>query len=147
MKANAERLEIEVIRDFGDLPLVECYPGQLNQVFMNLLTNAINAIEEVSANLNKYGRIVIRTCIIDSRWVKIAIADNGLGMPEHVRQKIFDPFFTTKPIGKGTGMGMSISYQIIVEKHRGKLDCFSTIGEGTELVIHIPVKQQVANEK
>jgi signal transduction histidine kinase len=78
--------------------------------------------------------------------VKIAIADNGLGMPEQIRQKIFAPFFTTKPIGKGTGMGMSIGYQIIVEKHGGKLDCFSTIREGTELVIQIPVKQQVGNE-
>ncbi len=141
LKATPERLEIEVIRDFDDLPLVECYPGQLNQVFMNLLVNAIDAIEECNAKQNHCGRIIIRTSAIDSQWVKIAIADNGLGMPEEVRQKIFDPFFTTKPTGKGTGMGMSISYQIIVKKHGGKLDCFSKIGEGTELVIQIPVKQ------
>ncbi len=147
LKSKPERLEIEVIRDFGSLPPIECYPGQLNQVFMNILTNAIDAIEELYTKQTQYknpynaGCIIICTSIVDQQWVKIAITDNGLGMPEQVQQQIFNPFFTTKPIGKGTGMGMSISYQIVVERHGGKLDCFSKVGEGTEFVIQIPVKR------
>jgi signal transduction histidine kinase len=113
---------------------------------MNILVNAIDALEEsntkrtyqeIEANPNQ---ITIRTAVIDAEWVEIVIADNGPGMPEEIRQHIFDPFFTTKPIGKGTGMGMSISYQIITEKHGGKLSCFSTLGKGTEFVIQIPVR-------
>jgi len=80
--------------------------------------------------------------VLDSRWIKIAIADNGRGIPQAIQQRIFDPFFTTKPVGKGTGMGMSISYQIITEKHGGKLECFSSEGQGTEFVIQIPTHQQ-----
>jgi two-component system, NtrC family, sensor kinase len=109
-----------LIRDYGALPDVECFAGQLNQVLMNILANAIDALEEVNF-LRSYqeieanpSRITIRTSIIASKWVKIAIADNGCGIPEAIQQRIFDPFFTTKPVGKGTGMGMSISYQIIV---------------------------------
>lgn len=148
LKAKMERPEIEVIRDYGNLPKVECYPGNLNQVFMNILVNAIDAIEDVNAKRtyeeikDHPGRITIRTSAINSQWVEIAIADNGLGIPESVKQRIFDPFFTTKAVGKGTGMGMSISYQIITEKHNGKLECFSTPGKGTEFAILIPIQQQ-----
>ena len=147
LKATSERPAIELIRGYGQLPLVECYPGQLNQMFMNILANAIEALEESNANrsnqdLQKYpNRITIHTSIND-QWVKIAIVDNGPGIPESIRPRIFDPFFTTKPIGKGAGMGMSISYQIVTEKHGGKLECFSTVGEGTEFVIQIPIAQQ-----
>ncbi len=150
LKACPEHPAIEVIKDYANLPLVECYPGQLNQVFMNILANAIDAIEEFHAKRTEYENkhntacITIHTSIID-HWVKIAIADSGSGISEQVRQKIFDPFFTTKPIGKGTGMGMSISYQIVVGKHGGKLDYFSRMGEGTEFVIQIPVKQKAKN--
>jgi signal transduction histidine kinase len=147
LKARPERPEIEVIKDYGTLPLVECYAGQLNQVFMNILTNAIDAMEEgnlgktfqeIEAHLNQ---IRIHTFVIDSQWVQMTITDNGPGMPQHIQEKIFNPFFTTKPVGKGTGMGMSISYQIITEKHRGKLECFSTLGKGSEFVIQLPLRQ------
>lgn len=144
IKATAERPEIEILRDYATLPTVECYAGQLNQVFMNILVNSIDALEEISRskpNQNSL-RISIQTSLVDNSWVRIAIADNGVGIPENVQKRIFDPFFTTKPIGKGTGMGMSISYQIITEKHYGKLECFSHPGEGTEFVIQIPVQQK-----
>ena len=139
--------DIQVIFDYDSLPLVECYPGQLNQVFMNILTNAIDAIEEANAKRNyseikeNPSQISIQTSLIDSNWIKISISDNGIGMSESVRKHIFDPFFTNKAIGKGTGLGMSISYQIVIEKHRGRLDCFSTSGEGTTFVIQIPIHQ------
>ena len=145
LKETSDRPTIELIRDYGDLPLVECYPGQLNQVFMNILANAIEALEDNAARpgqpLQHPNCITIRTSVIDREWIKIAIADDGPGIPELIRPRIFDPFFTTKPIGKGTGMGMSISYQIITEKHGGKLECSSILGEGTEFVIQIPIKQ------
>ena len=148
-KDGPDRPAIEVTRNYGNLPLVECYPSQLNQAFMNILANAIDTLEEASANQTYQetkanpNRITIQTSIIGSKWVKIAISDNGTGMPESVRKRIFDPFFTTKAIGKGTGMGMPITYQIVIEKHGGKLDCFSIPGEGTEFIIQIPVQQQV----
>jgi signal transduction histidine kinase len=149
LKATSNRPEIEIIQDYATLPLVECYAGQLNQVLMNILVNAIDAIEEHTAKRayqelkDNPGRITIRTSVIDAAWVEVAIVDNGGGIPKEVQQRIFDPFFTTKAIGKGTGMGMSISYQIITEKHSGKLECFSTPGEGTEFIIRIPLRQQV----
>jgi len=144
---------IKVIKDYGDVPPISCYPGQLNQVFMNILTNAIDALEEVwcleeealeQANLHTplkalIPTIMIHTAVINSQWVEIAIADNGAGIPAEVQARIFDPFFTTKPIGQGTGLGMSISYQIIVEKHHGKLECDSTPGQGTVFTIQIPI--------
>ncbi|HEY9859289.1 MAG TPA: ATP-binding protein, partial [Candidatus Obscuribacterales bacterium] len=148
LKATPDRSEIEVVKEYSNLPLVECYAGQLNQVFMNILTNAIDAMEENYANKTPQemqasrSRITIRTAVIDDQWVQIAIADNGPGIPPAIQQRIFDPFFTTKEIGKGTGMGMSISYQIITEKHNGKLNCFSSLGEGTEFRIQIPIWQQ-----
>lgn len=144
LKSTPEHPEIQVIRDYGQLPLIECYAGSLNQVFMNILANAIDALEELSTkrsyqeNQNHPSRITIRTAAIDDQWVQITIADNGSGIPKELQQRIFDPFFTTKPIGKGTGMGMSISYQIVTEKHQGKLICISTPGQGTELTIQIP---------
>jgi signal transduction histidine kinase len=151
LKDKPERPAIQIIRDYSKLPEVECYPGQLNQVLMNILANAIDALDEVNALLpdeeinENPSQISIRTSVSNSQWVEIAIADNGLGMPEHVINRIFDPFFTTKPVGKGTGMGMAISYQIITEKHRGKLECFSTLGKGTEFIIQVPMRQQVCS--
>ncbi|MEA5600076.1 ATP-binding protein [Nostoc sp. UHCC 0252] len=149
LKAKPEQPEIEVIKDYGSVPLVECYAGQLNQVFMNILINAIDALEEnntkrtyqeIEENPNQ---IKIRTSVINSKWLEVAIADNGVGISKEFQQRIFDPFFTTKPVGKGTGMGMSISYQIITEKHGGKLECFSTSGVGTEFIIQIPLQLKV----
>ena len=143
--------EIQVIRNYGNLPLVECYAGQLNQVFMNILANAIDAVDElnekrtVQERKENLSQITISTSVIDLKWVQIAIANTGLGIPESIQKQIFNPFFTTKPIGKGTGMGMAISYQIITQKHGGKLTCFSTPGTGAEFVIHIPVKRRVCN--
>ncbi len=148
LKSTAEHPEIQIIREYGQLPPVECYAGSLNQVFMNILANAIDALEELSAqrtyqeNQNNPSQITIRTTAIDHQWVQVAIADNGSGIPKEVQPRIFNPFFTTKPAGKGTGMGMSISHQIITEKHQGKLICLSTSGEGAEFIIQIPVRQQ-----
>ncbi|MGP1383381.1 MAG: ATP-binding protein [Thainema sp.] len=146
LKANSKRPEIQIIRQYGELPLIECYAGQLNQVFMNILANAIDALEEMNRTrtleeLKAHpNQITIRTAVRDQQ-VEIAIADNGPGIPDEVRHRIFDPFFTTKPIGKGTGMGMSISYNIITEKHGGTIDCISTYSRGTEFIIKIPVCQ------
>ncbi|MBD2169378.1 HAMP domain-containing protein [Calothrix membranacea FACHB-236] len=151
LKEKPEHPAIEVIRDYGDLPPIECYPGKLNQVFMNILVNAIDALDEVNSkrtyeeNQQNPSQITIRTYISNAQWVEIAIADNGPGIPEQVKNRIFDPFFTTKAVGKGTGMGMAISYQIITEKHNGKLECFSTFGQGTEMKIQIPIQQNIAN--
>ncbi|NEU77910.1 ATP-binding protein [Nostoc sp. UIC 10630] len=149
LKAKPEQPEIEVIKDYGTIPLVECYAGQLNQVFMNILVNAVDALEENNIKRTYQeieenpSQIKIRTSVINSMWLEIAIADNGVGISKEFQQRIFDPFFTTKPIGKGTGMGMSISYQIITEKHGGKLECFSTSGEGTEFIIQVPLQLKV----
>ncbi|MFN6565149.1 MAG: GAF domain-containing protein [Nostoc sp. ChiSLP01] len=187
LKAKPGHPEIQVIKEYGDLPRVVCHAGQMNQVFMNLLTNAIDALEEGVGRLvlseavgaasrrevwgdgeiggwedeeiEKCGgkdffpilphsplaqcpipKIYIRTSI-DRDCVTIRIADNGLGMSEKVQKRLFDPFFTTKPVGKGTGMGLSISYQIVVKKHSGKLECISAPGEGAEFAIAIPLNQ------
>ncbi|OUL34735.1 hypothetical protein BV375_03540 [Nostoc sp. 106C] len=145
LKSTLQRPEIEVIKDYGTLPLVECYAGQLNQVFMNILVNAIDALEERKIHDDPH-QITIRTNVVDATWLEIAIADNGIGIPQNIQQRIFDPFFTTKPIGKGTGMGMSISYQIITENHNGKLDCRSNPNEGTEFIIQIPLQQRVHSQ-
>jgi predicted ATPase/signal transduction histidine kinase len=136
-----------VVKNYGDIPFVQCYASQLNQVFMNIISNAIDVLQERDEKLstgelkNNYSQIIIRTQLInDNNWVQISIKDNGMGINREVKQRIFDPFFTTKPVGEGTGLGLSISYQIIVEKHGGKLDCISAPGEGTEFIIEIPVK-------
>ncbi|MDJ0735232.1 MAG: ATP-binding protein [Nostocaceae cyanobacterium] len=135
LQGSTEHPEIEVIKDYGELPLVECYAGQLNQVFMNIISNAIDAFEEKGKN----PQIRISTQVLDDDWVEISIVDNGVGIPEEVKQRIYDPFFTTKEVGKGTGLGMAISYQIVVEKHGGVLKCLSQPGEGTEFWIQIPI--------
>lgn len=144
-KARCDRPAIEVVREYGQLPLVECCAGQLNQVFMNLLSNAIDAVED---NPHHKGRIIIRTSLnAENSRVIIRIADNGRGMTSEVKAQLFDPFFTTKPLGKGTGLGLAISHQIIVEKHGGVLTCESVPNQGTEFCIEIPllVKAKVPN--
>jgi two-component system NtrC family sensor kinase len=140
---------IRVIKDYGSLPKIECYPGQLNQVFMNILCNAIDAIEEYDqmrseeAIRQQPSQIQIRTQIIDSQWVAITIANTGEPIPETVRSRIFDPFYTTKPVGTGTGMGLAISHKIVTEKHGGQLIC--EVGDAfvTEFIIKIPIQQSV----
>jgi len=136
--------DIQVIKEYGNLPLIECYAGQLNQVFMNILTNAIDALEEMmKQELGDFTpTIKISTEVLEHNQVMIKIADNGPGMTEEVKKKLFDPFFTTKSIGKGTGLGMAISYQII-EKHGGKLWYDSEPGKGAEFLIQIPVQQNL----
>ncbi|HAA28595.1 MAG TPA: PAS domain-containing sensor histidine kinase [Cyanobacteria bacterium UBA8553] len=148
LKQQPHRPEIQVIKEYGQLPQVECYPGQLNQVFMNLLCNAINALDELNKEhsleeMKTYNyTIYICTEVNEKNSVAIRIADNGSGMSKEVQQKIFDPFFTTKSVGQGTGLGLSISYQIVVEKHSGKLQCISDLGQGTEFVISLPICQR-----
>ena len=147
LKASPERPEIKIIKEYGDLPLVECYAGQLNQVFMNLFSNAIDALESYSLSQPKtyIPTITISSTLIEDNdhpsCVTITITDNGSGISESVRNKIFEPFFTTKPVGKGTGLGLSISYQIVVDKHGGSLECHSQLGEGTQFCLEIPTKQ------
>ncbi len=133
--------EIRIIKEYGQLPHVNCYPSQLNQVFMNILCNAIDALKnsQIQHQIIENPTIHVSTELVDSNTVKIRISDNASGIEEKVKQKIFDPFFTTKPVGSGTGLGLSISYQIIVEKHKGQLICNSILGKGTEFVIEIPV--------
>ncbi|MBD2445763.1 ATPase [Nostoc sp. FACHB-152] len=137
---------ITLVKEYGNIPLIECYPGLLNQVFMNIVANAIDALVEnfpsssLKCNLPQNNpTICIRTELTNDQYVKICIADNGIGIAEDIQKHLFDPFFTTKPVGKGTGLGLSISYQIVVEKHRGQLNCLSTLGKGTEFIITIPV--------
>ncbi|MBD2155957.1 PAS domain S-box protein [Leptolyngbya sp. FACHB-16] len=144
LKANEDRSTIEVVKIYGVLPQVECYAGQLNQVLMNILSNAIDALDEKCRHSPKSFEptITIQTDISRSNKARISIADNGLGMSERVRQRIFDPFFTTKPVGKGTGMGLSISYQIITENHGGSLECISDLGKGTMFLVQIPLRQR-----
>ncbi len=145
LKNRPDRQPINIIKEYGNLPLVECYPGQLNQVFMNLLSNAIDAVE---MDMNKPDRtaknltITIRTELTDNNCVAMRIADSGPGMSEDVKKRLFDPFFTTKPIGKGTGLGLAISHSIVVEKHGGELSCHSVLGEGSEFAIEIPLRQK-----
>ncbi|MDZ8187236.1 MAG: AAA family ATPase [Nostoc sp. ChiSLP02] len=144
LKANEQRPAIEIVTNYGNLPQIECFPGQLNQVFMNILANAIDALDEsnlersmadIQANPN---RITITTELADN-FVKMKIADNAMGMSEEIKQKIFDNLFTTKAVGKGTGLGLAIARQIVEKTHGGKLSCKSVLGEGTEFLIEIPV--------
>jgi signal transduction histidine kinase len=130
---------IQVIKKYTQLPLVECYAGQLNQVFINILSNAIDALEENRLKVSHFQPTIhIYTEITQSHQISIRIADNGIGICEEIKGRVFDPFFTTKPVGKATGMGLSISYQIITEKHHGTLECTSISGEGAEFIITIP---------
>ncbi|MGB7443010.1 MAG: CHASE4 domain-containing protein [Coleofasciculaceae cyanobacterium] len=163
LKAKGKYAEVRIIREYGNLPLVECHPGQLNQVIMNLLANAIDALEE--KRLSSDAEVVIeppcieiRTEVKDSNSAKygrnfsakpadatsiiIRIVDNGPGITEVVRRQLFKPFFTTKPLGKGTGLGLSISYRIVEEKHKGQLRVKSQLGQGTEFSIELPVQQE-----
>jgi PAS domain S-box-containing protein len=143
LKASPERPTIEVIQKYGQLPKIECYAGQLNQVFMNILANAIDALEEslIKGQITGNAKIEINTELTNNKQVIIQIQDNGIGIPEDIQKRLFEPFFTTKPVGKGTGLGLSISYQIITEKHHGSLQCISAPGTGTEFIITIPLKQ------
>jgi len=164
LKQAETGLEVEIVKKYGQLPLVECYASELNQVFLHILNNAIDALETVT---NKSGRqtekplssvlpgskanfdspkssvpacqIRIRTEVLSEERVAIYIADNGPGIPDELQARLFDPFFTTKPIGQGTGLGLSICYQIVVDKHGGNLKCFSELGHGSEFAIEIPV--------
>ncbi len=144
LKAKGGMPPIKVIRNYGMLPLVECAPGQINQVFMNLLSNSIDALEEAVVNnaISQEPRIEITTQGAESGWIQIEISDNGPGIPNEVRSRIFDPFFTTKPTGKGTGLGLYISYQIIHDFHGGRLQCHSIPGEGTQFIITLPIHAQ-----
>ncbi|QIR39690.1 hybrid sensor histidine kinase/response regulator [Tolypothrix sp. PCC 7910] len=149
-KPKPECPGIELLKDYSQLPLIDCYAGQLNQVFMNIIANAIDALDEYNQQRSfaeiqqQPSRIEIRTTMIGKEWVAIHIADNGPGMSEEVKAKLFEPFFTTKSSGKGTGLGLSISHQIIVEKHSGSLSCQSVPGQGTEFVIQIPIHQKLS---
>ncbi|WP_238846264.1 sensor histidine kinase [Nostoc edaphicum] len=147
LKASENRPDIQVIKDYDSLPELECFIGQLNQVFMNLLANAIDALEEsnvgrtyieIEANPNK---VLIQTTLTeDKNHILIRIKDNGMGMSTDVQQKIFDYLFTTKPVGQGTGLGLSIARQIVVEKHGGTLEVNSVLGEGSEFIIKLPIQ-------
>lgn len=147
LKAKSDRPEISINKNYERLPLVECYAGQLNQVFMNVLSNAIDALEESSAITKRKLQITITTKPIDYYRVEIKIADNGNGIPESAKAKLFDPFFTTKEVGKGTGLGLAISYQIVVDKHNGDLSFVSTLAQGTEFIITIPVRQSLISDQ
>jgi PAS domain S-box-containing protein len=143
LAAKGTSKEIKVLKKYANIPNIECYPGQLNQVFMNLLANGIDAFPED----HPAPEIVIETSLekgedteSNSQAIVVKIKDNGTGMSEETMKQIFDPFFTTKPVGKGTGLGLSISYQIIVEKHAGTLECKSELGKGTEFIITIPIR-------
>ncbi|WP_414544272.1 ATP-binding protein [Nostoc sp. CCY0012] len=145
LKEKSDYSRIEIVKKYGNIPLIDCYPGKLNQVFMNIISNAIDALDSYNCQRSiadiqaEPSRITITTEVSESPCIMIRISDNGLGIPDAVKQRIFDPFFTTKPVGKGTGLGLSISYQIIVEKHKGKLSCVSESGKGTEFCIEIPI--------
>ncbi|MEH1849636.1 MAG: hybrid sensor histidine kinase/response regulator [Nostoc sp.] len=143
LKANGDRPGIEVIKSYATLPLVNCYVGEMNQVFMNILANAIDALDEAIMRgkmSNKIPQIQIVTEIDSEQSIVIRIADNGIGIPERVKQRLFEPLFTTKIVGKGTGLGLSIAYEIVVEKHEGVLDVNSQPGIGTEFIIKIPTE-------
>jgi signal transduction histidine kinase len=149
LKAKVNQPDIRVIKEYGNLPLVGCYAGELNQVFMNILTNAIDALEErdqqrtFAACQENPSQIRITTTLLPPQQVQIIISDNGSGISEAVQKRLFDPFFTTKEVGKGTGLGMSISYQIITERHNGSLTCESQPGQGASFIIKIPLQQGV----
>jgi signal transduction histidine kinase len=147
LKANEQRPAIEVTTNYGNLPPIECFPGQLNQVFMNLLANAIDALEESNQGrsfeqIKAAPNYINITTSVSDNHVKITITDNGIGMTPPVKQKIFDYLFTTKAVGQGTGLGLAIARQIIVEKHLGSIECHSSPAQGSEFVILIPLRQE-----
>jgi PAS domain S-box-containing protein len=148
LKSNEQRPAIQIVQNYGEIPPIYCFPGQLNQVFMNLLANAIDALDESNQG-KSFAQIQAQpNCIMvttqlstDHQWAIIKIKDNGIGMTEEIQHKIFDNLFTTKEVGKGTGLGLSITQQIIVEKHDGKINVNSALGQGTEFIIQIPVSR------
>jgi signal transduction histidine kinase len=138
LKASGNLTDINVIKNYSDLPQISGFPGQLNQVFMNLIANAIDVFDEAKTLENP--QIMITTELTeDGKQAIIKIKDNGLGMSEEIQQKVFEHLFTTKPVGKGTGLGLSISRQIVEDKHSGTLNCYSELGKGTEFIITIPI--------
>ncbi|MEA5596593.1 response regulator [Rivularia sp. UHCC 0363] len=145
LKDIGERPKIEVIKNYSELPLINCYPGQLNQVFMNIIANAIDAFDDLYQKADEKiiacgNTIAIATSINpEQNTVSISIEDSALGMPPEVQSRIFEQSFTTKAVGKGTGLGLAISYQIIVDKHDGKIECLSTQGKGTKFIITLPI--------
>ena len=156
LKAKADSPKIEVIKEYSKLPHFECYAGQLNQVFMNVLSNAIDALESKFYRDTSFTPTIrISTELVKEQLegvktkdkVAIRIADNGIGMNEIVKQRLFNPFFTTKPVGKGTGLGLAISYQIVADRHGGSLHCVSSLGEGTEFAIEIPLKESTVSSQ
>lgn len=134
LNSQVNRPAIDVEKRYGKLPMIECYAGAINQVFVNLLNNAIDALREHPA-----GKIIVTT-EMQADWIVVTIADNGKGIPKALQQQIFDPFFTTKPIGQGTGMGLAISHQIVVDKHGGKIECQSVMNQGTTFKVLLPCK-------
>jgi two-component system NtrC family sensor kinase len=147
LKAKPDRPAIQIVKEYGDLPPVECYAGSLNQVFMNILSNAIDALNQHNKKRspdeikNQPSVITVRTQVMNRDLVRISIKDNGPGIGIDVMGQLFDPFFTTKPVGEGTGLGLSISYDIVVQKHGGELRCCSEPGQGAEFAIEIPIRQ------
>lgn len=150
LKANEHRPAIQIVKQYQDVPPIECYPGQLNQVFMNLMANAIDALEEANRvadrpyadRLQQPNQITISTAVNDlNNALVLRFKDNGTGIPEAVQARIFEPSFTTKAVGKGTGLGLPISRQIVADHHHGRLECCSTVGEGTEFVITLPLER------
>jgi len=142
LKANSQRQQIAVIKNYGVLPQLNCYLGQMNQVFMNILANAIDALDEaiIQGKIRDVTpQIKIATSIESEQFAVIRIADNGIGIPERLKKRLFEPLFTTKTVGKGTGLGLSIAHEIVVQKHKGVLDVNSQSGMGTEFIIKIPI--------
>lgn len=137
MLQNKLKPNIKINKQYGNLPLVNCHAGQINQVFYALIDNALDAIDSAQ----KPGELTIRTAS-EPGWVTISVRDTGTGIPAEIQDKIFDPFFTTKPVGSGTGLGLSVCYQVIVQAHGGRINCVSQIGEGTELIVEIPLTNQ-----
>ncbi|MEO1591142.1 MAG: ATP-binding protein [Cyanobacteria bacterium J06632_22] len=141
LKPQAHRPQIQVIKAYGDLPMVDCFAGQLNQVFMNLLSNAVDALEDQHKVHPKTALTITVHTWVEQDQAMIAISDTGIGMPEAVCDRIFDPFYTTKPVGKGTGMGLSISYQVVTQRHGGQLTCTTQPGQGTTFLIQLPLRR------
>lgn len=140
LKGTLEHPEIVAIKDYGQLPLIECYSGQLNQVFMNLLNNAIDSVS--TQFIGNTPQIKIHTQVLNSHRILIKISDNGWGIPEELQPKLFDPFFTTKQVGQGRGLGLFICHQIVVDKHGGNLYCHSELGKGAEFYVEIPINKK-----
>jgi len=138
MLQNKLKTNIKIDKQYGSLPRVNCHAGQINQVFYNLIDNALDAIDSA----DKPGELTIRSWQSEPDWVTISVRDTGNGIPAQIQDKIFDPFFTTKPVGKGTGLGLSVCYQVIVQAHGGRIRCVSEVGGGTELIVELPLTNQ-----